>query len=1050
MCENTCFLYRGNIWTFIIIFCSQNYINMKKLCFIIGMLVLFSSTLIAQRTITGKVVDVDGEMLIGATVLVKGTSIGAITDFDGMYSLEVTDDSKILVFSYTGFSTKEVEITASDVIDVTLESSSSLLGEVVVLGYNTRGKNELTGSTIKVSGETIKDIPVVTVDQALQGKVAGLVISSTSGTPGAFQDIRIRGAGSITASNNPLIVIDGVPVVNDDFSGSSARSSLSALAGLNNGDVESITVLKDASATSAYGARGSNGVIVITTKKGTTGKTNFNLSINRGFQNKATAGREVLTAAQREELYLEGIYNSYSEGGTLFTKEGTFDWAKDQGFGGIAVYETWREAGRPEANWEEAMRNENAPVTNVNFSASGGDEVSTFYASLAYNETESTVVGSEFSRFAGALNYSRKFSDRIEFSTNNSITRVLQDGLILEQSAYFANPHMSKWFMPPVEQPFDDNGDANTNINASIYNWLYLKDHDDTHNNLNRMRTNSYLQWEIIDNLKFKTLVGIDYNLVDYKNYQNRNYGDSFQENGTSYASIERNFNIVTQNSLDYKLKLPGSNHSVDFKALMEYQKNKSNWLWGSGENYSTDGLTNIDQAGANKDAGSSFTDWINLSYLGMINYNYQGKYIADFTFRREGSSRFAPDLRFGNFWSIGAAWNISEEAFMSDLMWIDILRLRGTYGVSGNSAVGINQYQALLSYDADYADQGAVYPSEYGNSNLTWEKNKNYDFGIDFGIFSNRIDGSVSYFSKETFDLLQDVPLTRTSGHTNITQNIGTVVNKGIETILNFGVVRSNDFNIDLSINFATLDNEVIQLAQDANGEDINIETGSRIIEVGYPIYAWNMREYAGVNPETGAPQWYINSNEGDEMTEDYYAAEKVHMGTSAIPTFTGGAGLHIDYKGIYLDVNAYYATGHQIYEDWSFYTWHSGRYTTEYYQGVADLMRRWQNPGDVTDVPIRLHDNTGNNSSRTSSRFLFDGTYARVKDIVLGYHVPKSFASKVKMENIQIYVRGTNLFTWVKDENMKFDPEVRANGFTYFTTPPVKSVSFGLNLKF
>lgn len=1021
---------------------------MKKLTLVL-MLVFFGvGSMLAQRTITGKVVDKDGETLIGATVLAKGTSVGTVTDFNGKYSITLPSDTKVLVFSYTGFTTTEVELGASDILDVNLESSASLLGEVVVLGYGTREKNQITGSTVTVSGVSLQDVPVVSIDQALQGKVAGMVISTTSGSPGSSQDIRIRGVGSIGAGNDPLIVIDGVPVVNENFSGSSARTSLGALAGLNNSDIETITVLKDASATSAFGARGSNGVIVITTKKGTQGKTSFNLSTSRGFQNKASAGRDVLTAAQREELYLEGIYNSYSEGGTVFTKEGTFDWAKDQGFGGIAVYQEWRDGGRLEGNWEEAMRNENAPVTNVNFSASGGDAVSSFYASLGYNKTESTVVGADFSKISGALNYTRDLSDRVTFSTANSFTRALQDGLPLEQSAYFANPHMGKWFMNPTDQPLDKDGNPNTNLNGSIYNWLYLKDHDVSYNNMNRFRTNSYLTVDILDDLTFKTLVGIDFNLVDYKNYQNRKYGDSFQENGTSYASIQRNFNIVTQNSLDYKLKL--SDHRIDFKALMEYQKNNANWLWGSGESYTTDGLTNIDQTGANKDAGSNFTDWINLSYLGMVNYNFKGKYIVDLTFRREGSSRFAPDLRFGNFWSVGAAWNMSEEAFMANSSWINILRLRATYGVSGNSAVGINKYQALLSYDADYANQGAVYPSEYGNANLTWEKNKNYDIGIDFGIFGNRIDGQISYFNKETYDLLQDVPLTRTSGHSSITQNIGTVVNKGLEAILNFGIIRNQDFNIDFSVNFATLNNEVTKLAKDANGEDINIETGSRIIEVGHPIYAWHMQEYAGVNPDTGAPQWYLNSDEGDELTEDYYAAEKVHLGTSAIPTFTGGASLHIDFKGVYFDISAYYAGGHQVYEDWSFYTWHSGRYTSEYYQGVADLMRRWQKPGDITDVPIQLHSTVANNASRTSTRFLFDGDYARVKDVVLGYNIPASIASKIKMEGIQIYARGTNLFTWVKDKDLKYDPEVRADGFTYMTTPPIKSIIFGINLKF
>lgn len=1021
---------------------------MKKLLFVLVFSFVGLATVLAQtRTITGKVTDNDGEALIGTTVLVKGTSTGTVTDIDGRYSVEVTGNP-ILVFSYTGYAAQEVQVGASNVVDVTMESASVAFEQIIVTGYGTKEKNQITGSTVRVSSEQLKDVPVPSVDQALQGKVAGLTMSTNSGTPGAVQDIRIRGVGSISAANDPLIVIDGVPVINNNLSGSSARSSLSPLAALNNADVESITVLKDASATSAYGARGSNGVIVITTKKGRAGQTKINFSSSYGFQNNAVEGRDVLTAAQREELFLEGIYNSFgaSEG---FSRAEAWDWAVENNVGGVSNFQRWISEGRPEGNWGEAIKNEDAPVAIVNISATGGDEVSNFYASLGYNKTEYTVKGGDFTRISGSLNYSRDFSKKFRFSTTNSVANTFQDGIRLEESAYFASPVAGKYFMSPLAQPYNEDGTLSTDLNGNFFNSLYLFENNVTWNRLTRIRSNNFLEWDILSNLKFKTLVGLDNNVVHYKNYGNRNHGDSVDENGTSSASIERNFNIVTQNSLDYSFTL-GSDHRFDVKALMEYQENNNNYVSAYGENFSTDGLTNINQAGANWDAGSSYTDWTNLSYLGMLNYNYMGKYIADFTYRREGSSRFADDLRFGDFWSVGAAYNISEEPFMANATWLNNLKLRATYGVSGNSGVGLNQYQALLSYDADYAGQGAVYPGTYGNSLLTWEKNRNYDFGIDFTIINSRINGSFSYFNRETFDLLQNVPLTRTSGFNSITQNVGAVVNKGFEGILNFDVLRQNDFNISFSVNFATLDNEVTKLAKDGNGDDIVIQTSTRKIEVGHPIREWHMRQYAGVNPQTGAPQWYINSEEGDEVTEDYFEAEEVFIGTSAIPKFSGGTALHIDFKGVSLDVTTYFAGGHQVFEDWSFYQWHSGRYVTTLYQGVQDLMRRWQNPGDITDVPIHLHDYVANNASRPSDRFLFDGDFVRVKDLVLGYQLPQNVLSPLGIQGLQIYVRGTNLFTWVMDDDLKYDPEVRADGFTVFTTPPVKSVIFGLNLNF
>ncbi len=618
---------------------------------------------------------------------------------------------------------------------------------------------------------------------------------------------------------------------------------------------------------------------------------------------------------------------------------------------------------------------------------------------------------------------------------------------MLEQSAYFANPHLAKYFMTPLAQPYDEDGNPNTDLGTNLYNWLYLSEHDVTFNNMTRFISNSFLEWEIVDNLKFKTLVGMDFGLIDYKNYQNRNYGDSKPENGTSYRSNGQNFNLVTQNSLSYDLNL--NEHRLSFMALMEYQKNNDHMVWGSGENFSTDGLTNINSAGANWDAGSSFEDWMNISYLGMINYNFQGKYVVDATYRREGSSRFAPDHRYGNFWAVGAAWNIIQESFLSNADFINNLRIRATYGISGNSDVGINKYQALLSYDADYAGEGAVYPSEFGNSNLTWEKNMNYDFGLDFAILNSRIDGSFSYFNKETFDLLQAVPLTRTSGHTSIMQNVGTVINKGVEVLLGFDIIRSSNLNLSLTANFASLDNKVMELAVDGNGEDINIETGTRKIEVGHPIYEWYMKRWAGVDPDTGDPLWYLNGEDG-ETTTDYSLAEKAFQGKSAIPTYSGGLGLHVDFIGIFLDANVYFAGGHKVYEDWARYTHDNGRYTTDYFNGVSDLTTSWTQTGDITDYPKIYHGYNPNFASHTSSRFLYDGDYIRMKDLVLGYNIPKSLISKIGFSGIQVYVRGTNLLTWIKDDKLQYDPEVRADGFTKLTTPPVKSIIFGLNLNF
>lgn len=1025
----------------------------KATSLIIFMVFLCAQALQAQTVrITGQVTAAsDGLSVPGVQIVAVGTTLGVITDLNGNYSLDVPASATALRFTFVGMEPMVVDIAGRTVINVAMKEDVKVLGEVIVLGYSTRGKNEITGSTTQVSGDALRDVPVTDVTQTLQGKVAGLVINSTSGSPGATQEIRIRGISSIGASNEPLYVIDGVPINNVNTTGSTARTSLSQLASLNNNDVESITVLKDASATSAYGARGSNGVIVITTRKGKQGTTKFNLNSSYGFQNKATEGREVLTAAQREELYLEAVYNTYgvAQG---FTEAEAFDWALSNNLPEAITLQQWRADGRLEGNWEEATKVKNAPVLNLNFSFSGGDDVSNYYSSVGYTDNQSIVVGNTFERITGQLNYNRNFSKKIRFSTTNSVSHTFQDGIPLEASAYFASPIAAKYFSPPTYQPLDAEGNPTTN-NPTTYNYLYLYQNDVNFNRMARFITNDFVEWDIINNLKFKSLAALDFTYSDHKGYQNRNYGDSKQEGGSSYRSNTQRFNMVFQNSLDYRLKVM-DNHRIDFKALIEYQEYRYNFIDAYSENFATDGLTNVSSGSANFDASSSFSDWMNLSYLGMANYNYADRYILDLTFRREGSSRFAEDRRFGNFWAVGAAWNINEESFLSSVSWIENLRLRGSYGISGNSGIAINSYQALLSFSGAYADQGAVAPSSFGNPLLTWEKNKNYDIGVDFTFLNNMIDGSVAYFNKETFDLLQSVPLTRTSGHTSITQNIGSMVNKGIEAIVDFNIIQSADFNLSVGVNIATLDNEVTKLALDGDGNEISITGATTKTAVGHAYNEWHMRKWAGVNPDNGYPQWYVNGKDDSEgVTEVYNDAQLEFQGTSALPTYSGGASFHVDFKGVYFDMNLYFAGGHSIYESWVGYTWDNGRYSSDLYNGIADIYYgRWQNPGDVADFPLMEYGYRPRNAVSNSTRFLFDGTYARVKDMVIGFNLPSSIASKLKMGSVQVYARGTNMFTWVKDERMKtgFDPETQADGFTGLEVSPLKSFIFGLNLNF
>ncbi len=992
-----------------------------------------------NKTIKGRVLDaLDSTEIQGVSVVLKGSSRGTVTDKNGIFNIDVPEKSQSLIFSFVGMKTQEIPVT-SDFTIITLQHDFIGISEIVAVGYSEKGKNEITGSTYQVKNKLISNVPVTSADQALQGKVPGLVVSAPSGTPGTMQDIRIRGVGSITASNQPLFVIDGVPVINPDFTGEVQRSTFSALSSLKSSDIESITVLKDASATSAYGARGSNGVIVITTKKGRTGETRFSLNTSVGFQNNATEGLTMLNGTQREELMLEAVHNTFN-----VPIDQAYNYLVEKGIN--YSLKTWVETyNRKEGNWGELLKNKNALIQNYDISAAGGDEVSNFYASLGYNNTETTVSGGEFSRISGKFNYKRQLTEKVDFSVNMMVSNTKQDAF-LEQSAYFGNPIATRYMMSPWEQPYLTDGvTLNTATTSSYFNTLYTLENDIFQNDLTRGMFNSFIEWEIIDNLIFKSVYAGDYNVAAFHSYQNRIHGDGKAKSGTGIQSVTRIYNWVSQNSFDYKIV--SDQHTLGIKALMEYQQNNSNFLFGSGEKFPADGLAYLSSASSNLDVNAGFTDWKNLSYLGMANYNFKNKYIADLTYRYEGSSLFAPDSRFGNFWSAGLAWNISEEGFLSEIENLDNLRLRASYGLSGSSAIGINQYQALLAFDKSYGGEGAVYPKQIGNPDLTWEKNRNFDLGIDYSFFDGKLKGSAAYYHKNTYDLLQLVPLSRTMGHESMMMNVGSMVNKGFEITLQGDIFRSSDFNLNIGLNLATVNNEVTSLAKDALGNDINIENLLRKVAIGHPVYGWYMRKWAGVNPENGNAQWYKNGVDG-EVTESYYSAKKEWQGGSAIPKLTGGILTHADYKGFYLDLNFYYAGGHKLYEDLTFLTHHTGFYSFSFYNGADGLMNRWQKPGDITDVPKVWYGTR--DDSRESTRFLFEGDYVRVKDLVFGYRIPVKITGKIGFENIDIYARGTNLFTFVKDDGLKYDPEVGADGLTRFTVPPVKSVVFGINLNF
>jgi TonB-linked SusC/RagA family outer membrane protein len=1010
---------------------------MKKFKLFITLSLLIVSYLgFAQNVVTGNVSDDNSLALPGATVIVEGTNNGVTTDFDGNYSISA-NKGDVLVFSFVGFDNKSVAVGNSNKINVQLDSSNEL-DEVVVTGITTRDRKRLTSSAVVIDSELIEGVALSSPDQALQGRVAGLRVTTQSGTPGAPQDIRIRGEGSISGSNAPLFVIDGVPVNNGSIS--PLLTDMGVLSMINASDIESITVLKDASATAPYGARGSNGVIVITTKTGSAGEVKYNLSSQYGFQNYARDERPMLTGEQRLELGAETLINDYG-----WTKERATTYALAN-FAGAAA---WDAGGRIDGNWEELIKVKDAPYQSYDLSASGGSAQENFRMSLGYKNTVGTSVATDYEQVSGSFTYRRK-SGRVDISTSNRVSNSIQNG-IHEGGSYFGAPQANRLFMSPFQQPKNADGSWNINLSTSVFNTLYLAEENVQQNDGTRAIYNTSVTYRITDDLKFRTRYAIDFLLGVSHEFRNGNHGDGASRNGYSYQNTSRNFTWFNTNSLDY-VKTFGSDHNIAATAQMAFGRSKNTSNSSSGYNVAAEGLYYVSSFGTDQSASGGFSDWKELSFLGLLNYSYKDKYIADFSFKRDGSSRFASGNRFGNFWSVGVAWNITQESWLENNDIINNLKLRASIGETGNNGVGLNQYQSLFGYSASYNDSGAVYPSTFGNLLFSWEKQTLFDVGVDFSILDNRISGSIGYYNKNTNDLLQSVPLSTTTGHSSQTQNVGEVENKGVEIELSADVLKLGDFTWNVYSNYATNKNEVLTLAKRADGTDINLDGSYNRTRVGEPMGVWYLRGWAGVDSATGDPRYYKGgaTDPSMEIVNSYNESSQMVQG-DRIPTYSGGLGTRLSYKNFYVDGNLYFAGGHKVFERWNWYTDNTGLLSTRYYQGSQKLMKRWQNPGDITDVPrMRWSTSTSATGSGTTTRFLHDGDFVRLRDVVVGYNLPKDIANRLGFDNVGFSARGLNLFTWTKDPNLTVDPEIRNSGSWEIYTPPLKSVSFGVNLKF
>jgi TonB-linked SusC/RagA family outer membrane protein len=700
--------------------------------------------------------------------------------------------------------------------------------------------------------------------------------------------------------------------------------------------------------------------------------------------------------------------------------------------------------GTTDTNWDDVLTDEGNVQQDFSLSARGGNANTSFYLSGSFFEQEGIIIGTGLDRYSSKFDIRHQFDERVNVQNSLNLSFVEQDG-VLEGSGYFGNPALARNFLMPMQDPYNEDGSPA--IFGGLHNPVYIQENSIDRKRNARLINSTNINVQLAPSLNLQTRFGVDYLLSKEKYYDDRYHGDGDDDLGRVYDYVNNNSRITLLTNLTHVFSINDKN-TLTSSLFMNLQKNWFYSLQAGGLGFAADGLYNLTST-ASPDFVSGFTtDYGTQSFTTTFNYNYSDKLYADFNAVYEGNSRFADDERFGLFLSGGVAYVLSNEKYMEDVDFVDYLRVKLSAGQTGNAGVGVNQYQAFVSFGA-YNDQPSINLGQLGNQALSWEKAFSIDAKVDFELI-NRISGSFTYYRKNSSDLLFNVPLSRTTGHSSQEQNIGKLFNDGIEVELSADIIRNRDFRFNLSANMTTVRNQVTELPVDGNGEEIEISSSLYYTAVeGYEVNSFYTREWAGVDPNNGDPLWFITDENGNRTTTNSYGSATLYpFKKNADPDLFGSFIADVAFKGLYASATLYYAFDYLVYDDWAGYQLRDGS-LLGIYNYYAKSLERWQKPGDITDVP-RLGA-SALNSFRTSSRNLYDGDHLRLKELRVGYDIPTSLTEAVGVSRASVYLSGTNLWTHVFDEDLEFDPDAFGpNGQQDLAIPPLKSYVFGLKIDF
>lgn len=983
----------------------------------------------------------DNETLIGASVKIKGIGNGVVTDIDGAFTISVQSPTDILLIEYLGMESLEVPIPANRIVNVALKQKSLDIEEVVVTGYGNFSKSSFTGSASTLRTDMLKSVPVVSIEQKLSGMVTGVNIAGSSGQPGANQSIRIRGLGSFSASKEPLFVVDGVPVISGNLSsGSSADASYmndaktNVMSTLNPSDIENVTIIKDAAAASLYGSRAANGVILITTKKGTTGKTSVILKASGGFSNPAVEYRPSLNGIQRREIIYEGLLN----------------YAKDQSMKNPAAYadgliDTY--AGMPALGYTDWRKEliRNATTQNYEVIASGGSDKTTFYSSLGFNRQQGLVENSNLDRYSTRLNLTHKLSKRAELGANVMFSQIEQE--MNEERGSNINPFMVIGVTGTPSFPVrDEEGNYVGSYPGTDVNPLRDIRLDYNRSRLTRMFSTGYATFDIIEGLKLKETLSYDYNIQKDSRYWNALSGAG-PKNGSD-AQTARGFveysRLISSTSLNW-IKSFGK-HKFDVLAGYELENYQRDMAIGDKAKLPSELLEEPANAAEIRSFDASSNQAKMISYLSRANYTFDDRYFLAASYRRDGTSRLSPKNRWGDFWSASAMWNISEETFFSPLKSVvSDLKLRASYGVNGNQPGGYYGFMGLYSYNQNYMGEPGSFESNQPNPKLKWEKNYNLNLGLDAAFFK-RIFLSLEYYNRDTKDLLYNRPISATTGFLNYLGNLGQINNKGIEAELRSINIQGTDFNWTTVLNLTHNKNKIIALDGISNQ---SISGSWFILKEGFPYSSFYVKEFAGVDRKTGKALYYKNTqdengNYNREVTTDGNAAQAIPY-KAAEAKITGGLTNLLTYKDFNLGFTITYSLGGYSYDKAATLNETDG--ANESYRNLPVYqLDRWQQEGDITNIPRFVLGQAA--GPVNSSRYIHSTDHLRLKNITFGYTLPAKLTQKAKIDQVRLFFSGSNLLTWAKWN--QYDPEVPISGQVYSEAPPMRTYSFGIELFF